>query len=263
MAIRIVDVIEALEKRYPSASAELWDSVGLVSGNPNNEVSKVLFTVDPAEDVIQEAIEVKAQLIIAHHPLILGEASSQVINRKSQIMSKLTSHDMALFTAHTNADVAIPGVTDALAKAIGVTSDCAIDQVKNLGRIGNLARALPLSDFANQVADSLIKTKRGIHVAGDLTKAITRVALCAGSGADLLELVGQSDADVYVTSDLKYHVTEEFINAYKIPLIDISHFAAEWTWLDQAAKLLENDLGGTLKTHVSRIVTDPWTQSIF
>jgi dinuclear metal center YbgI/SA1388 family protein len=260
---KVADIISAMEKRYPSASAELWDAVGLVTGNPNNDVDTVLFTVDPTEVVLDQAKELGAQMIVAHHPLILkGVSSVAESTRKGQIISHLIKADIALFTIHTNADVATPGVSDALAKTLGVEVDGPIEQVTMLGRMGNLPRAMTLADFAAQVLDALPKTSRGINVAGDLACRISRVAVCGGAGDSLLELVGKLDADVYVTSDLRYHLTEEFVNSTGKALIDISHWAGEWTWLDQAAKLLSQDLGGTLKTHVSGIVTDPWTLSI-
>ena len=260
---KVADIISAMEKRYPNASAELWDAVGLVTGNPNNDVDTVLFTVDPSEAVIDQAKDLGAQMIIAHHPLILkGISSVAESTRKGQIISQLIKADIALFTIHTNADVASPGVSDAFAKTLGVAVDGVIDQVTKLGRIGKLPKPMTLADFAAQIADSLPQTNRGINVAGDLASRIERVAVCGGAGDSLLELVGKSDADVYVTSDLRYHLTEEFVNSTGKALIDISHWAAEWTWLDQAAKLLSQDLGGTLKTHVSSIVTDPWTLSI-
>lgn len=260
---KIADIIAAMEKRYPSASAELWDAVGLVTGNPNNDVDKVLFTVDPTELVINQAKDLGAQLIIAHHPLILkGVSSVAESTRKGQIISQLIKADIALFTIHTNADVATPGVSDALASALGIEVNGAIDQITKLGRIGNLPKPMTLADFAAQVADCLPQTNRAIHVAGDLASRIERVAVCGGAGDSLLELVGKSDADVYVSSDLRYHLTEEFVNSTGKAIIDISHWSGEWTWLDQAAKLLSQDLGGTLETQVSSIVTDPWTLSI-
>ena len=73
---KVADIISALEKGYPSASAELWDAVGLVTGNPNNDVDTVLFTVDPTEAVIDQAKDFGAQIIIAHHPLMLKGVSS-------------------------------------------------------------------------------------------------------------------------------------------------------------------------------------------
>ena len=263
MGLKIADVIEVMERRYPSASAEEWDAVGLVTGNPDQLVTKTLFAVDPTEEVVAEAIEFGAQLIISHHPLILkGVNSVSESTRKGKIISQLIKANLALFTVHTNADIASPGVSDALAKSIGVEIAGPIDMLSNLGRIGQLVNRMPLSDFAKQVESGLPKTSRGIHVAGELNKPVHRIAVCGGAGDSLLELVSNSAADVFVTSDLKYHVAEEFVRSTGIALIDISHWAGEWTWLDQGASLLREDLGGTLETKVSTIVTDPWTLTI-
>jgi dinuclear metal center YbgI/SA1388 family protein len=261
----IAQVIAAMERRYPFASAQLWDSVGLVAGNPDTEVTKILFAVDAAQVVIDEAVEIGAQLIIVHHPLILNDEVSELeAARKGKLIAQLIELNIGLFTAHTNADVAWPGVSDALAKAIGVEIEgkAAIDPIPSFGRIGKLPKRIPLVDFANQVSDSLPKTARGIHISGDLQSGVQRVAVSGGSGASLLDLVAQSDVDVYVTSDLKYHAAQEFVNTCGKALIDISHWAGEWTWLNQAAELLQQDMGGTLETHVSSLVTDPWSLSL-
>jgi dinuclear metal center YbgI/SA1388 family protein len=263
--VTIADVLAAMESRYPIASAELWDTVGLVTGTPDSIVHKVLFAVDPHDRVVSEAKDVGAQLVIAHHPLILNsEITPSQSKRKGEIVGQLLANKIGLFTAHTNADVAWPGVSDALAKTLGVIIEnkTSIDPITSLGRIGNLPSTLTLGEFANQVLASLPETQRGIHVAGGLDKPIMRVAICGGSGGSLLDLVAQSDADVFVTSDLKYHVAQEFVDSTGKCLIDISHWAGEWTWLDQAAELLKLDLGGTLETHVSSLVTDPWSLSL-
>ena len=263
MSHKVADVIAVMERRYPSASAEEWDAVGLVTGNPDQEVRKVLFAVDPTEAVVAEAIEIQAQMIIAHHPLILkGVSSVSEATRKGNIISQLIKANISLFTAHTNADIASPGVSDALAKSIGVEVTGPIDMLSKLGRIGQLVNRMPLSDFAKQVESGLPKTARGIHVAGDLNKSVHRIAVCGGAGDSLLELVAQSAVDVFVTSDLKYHVAEEFVRSTEIALIDISHWAGEWTWLDQGATRLATDLGGNLETKVSSIITDPWTLTL-
>ena len=263
MSTTIADVLAALEKRYPSALAEVWDAVGLVTGNPHSKVDKVLFAVDPLQAVVNEAVEIGAQLIVAHHPLILLTEESPVpAPSKTKIMAALLAANIGLITVHTNADVAFPGVSDALALSIGVEVSGAIDDLVGLGRIGKLAKPMSLRDFATQVAQGLPKTNRKVHVAGNLDATVKSVAICGGAGASLLEQVSRTDVDVYVTSDLKYHLAQEFVENSGIALIDISHWAGEWLWLDQGAKLLAQDLGGTLKTQVSAINTDPWSMSI-
>ncbi len=262
--VRVVDVIAVMEQRYPIASAEEWDSVGLVVGNPESEVNKVLFTVDPTKEVVDEAIRIGAEMIIAHHPLLLrGVTSVADTNAKGRIINSLIRNNISLFTAHTNADVARPGVTDAMATTFGI----ALDQdsslsINGIGRIGSLPTVTSLGKFANVIKAGLPATARAINILGDKDRLIRRVAVCGGAGDSLLDSVAQTDADVYVTSDLRHHVAQEFAANSNCALIDIPHWSGEWLWLGQAADLLVADLDGNVSVEVSAIVTDPWSFSL-
>lgn len=116
------DVIAALDAAYPPALAADWDAVGLVCGDPDEPVSRVLFAVDPVPGTVDEAAEVGAQLLVTHHPLLLrGVHGVGADTPKGALVHRLVRGGTALFTAHTNADSADPGVSDALADALGLT----------------------------------------------------------------------------------------------------------------------------------------------
>ncbi|MGI5129721.1 Nif3-like dinuclear metal center hexameric protein [Pseudonocardia sp. CA-107938] len=116
------DVIAALEAAYPPALAADWDAVGLVCGDPADEVRSVLVAVDPVAATVAEAVEAQAQLLVTHHPLLLrGVHGVGADTPKGALVHRLVRAGAALFTAHTNADSADPGVSDALAAAIGLT----------------------------------------------------------------------------------------------------------------------------------------------
>lgn len=126
--LRVSDVIAELERAYPPALAESWDSVGLVCGDPADVVTKVLFAVDPTAEVVDEAIEWGAELLVTHHPLLLrGVDTVGAHTPKGALIHKLVRAGCALFTAHTNADSADPGVSDALAAALGLEVTGPID----------------------------------------------------------------------------------------------------------------------------------------
>ncbi|GAB3598132.1 Nif3-like dinuclear metal center hexameric protein [Angustibacter peucedani] len=114
-------VVAALDGLYPPASAQSWDAVGLVCGEPDREVTKVLLAVDPTAAVVEEAVEWGADLLVAHHPLLLRPVSSVATTSfKGRVLSRLVKRDCALYVAHTNADIAVPGVSDALARVLGL-----------------------------------------------------------------------------------------------------------------------------------------------
>ncbi|MFP5020432.1 Nif3-like dinuclear metal center hexameric protein [Pseudonocardia phyllosphaerae] len=116
------EVVAALEAAYPPHLAMDWDAVGLVCGDPDDKVGKVLFAVDPVVETVDEALETGAQLLVTHHPLLLrGVHGVGADTPKGALLHKLIRGGVGLFTAHTNADLADPGVSDALAGALGVT----------------------------------------------------------------------------------------------------------------------------------------------
>lgn len=118
---RLADVIAALEAAYDPTWAESWDAVGLVCGDPDQEVRRVHLAVDPVAAVIDEAVANGAQLLVTHHPLFLGGTTSvAATTAKGRVVHRLIEAGCALYVAHTNADVARPGVSDALAEAIGL-----------------------------------------------------------------------------------------------------------------------------------------------
>lgn len=122
---RCLDVLDAA---YDPAWAQDWDAVGLVSGDPAARVRHVHFAVDPTLEVAEEAIAAGAQLLVTHHPLFLrGVHGVAQTSAGGQVVSSLIRAGCALFTAHTNADVARPGVSDALAAALGLPEPAAVE----------------------------------------------------------------------------------------------------------------------------------------
>ncbi|MFF7943033.1 Nif3-like dinuclear metal center hexameric protein [Nocardia gamkensis] len=118
----LADLIGVLDAAYPPALAEPWDSVGLVCGDPAEELTRVLFAVDATAAVVDEAIDWRAQALVVHHPLLLrGVDTVAASTPKGALLHRLIRSGCALFTAHTNADSADPGVSDALAAALGLT----------------------------------------------------------------------------------------------------------------------------------------------
>ncbi len=363
------DVVDLLHGWYPPATADGWDAVGLVYGDPGAAVARVMFAVDPTLEVAQEAAAWGADLLVVHHPLFLRPVHGfAATTPKGRTLATLAGAGCALLTAHTNADRADGGVSEALAGALGLTGLApvapswgepldkvvvhvpadAADAVRRAladagagrigdydqasfsspgegrfrpldgarptigevgrpevvaevrvevvaprsrraavvaallgahpyeepsydvteladpgtsgtgaGRIGTVAETTLLG-FAETVADALPGTAQGVRVAGDPDRVVRRVAVCGGAGDFLLDEVLRTDADVYVTSDLRHHPTAEFTEKGGPAVVDVAHWAAEWTWLPVVQARLAAEVGDTVETHVSTIRTDPW-----
>ncbi|GAA3796993.1 Nif3-like dinuclear metal center hexameric protein [Sphaerisporangium flaviroseum] len=234
-------------------------------------MNKILFAVDPVASVADEALEWGAGLIVTHHPLYLrGTTTVAADTVKGALIHRLIRNDIALYTAHTNADVADPGVSDALARAVGLSGElrplrpAPDDPHRGLGRVGELDTPLTLQEFADQAARGLPRTAWGLRVAGDPSLLVRTVAVSGGAGDSLLDTV--HGADVFLTADLRHHPASEFMQSGAAgagpALIDAAHWATEWPWLPQAAELLTSGLaakGISVETRVSETVTDAWT----
>ncbi|MEZ0091755.1 Nif3-like dinuclear metal center hexameric protein [Streptacidiphilus sp. EB129] len=264
------DVLSLFDELYPPTRAESWDAVGLVCGDPDAEVRRVLFAVDPVQQVADEAVAWGADLLVTHHPLYLrGTTTVAATGFKGRVVHTLIKNDVGLLVAHTNADSADPGVSDALAEAVGlrVTGPLIADPTdpagrRGTGRIGELPEPEPLSAFAARVAAGLPATAQGVRVAGDPDQPVRRVAVCGGSGDSFFAEVRASGVDAYVTADLRHHPASEARETSGLALVDAAHWATEWPWLRGAERELlaaAEKRGWSLETRVSHQVTDPWT----
>ncbi|HEU4947802.1 MAG TPA: Nif3-like dinuclear metal center hexameric protein [Kribbella sp.] len=122
MTATLRDVIAVLDRLYDPSWAESWDAVGLVTGDPEAPVRRILFAVDPMRVVVDEAIEGDFDLLVTHHPLLLRAVNSVAATTpKGRVVHDLIRSGTALHVCHTNADNANPGVSDALAAALGLT----------------------------------------------------------------------------------------------------------------------------------------------
>ncbi|MEU8136110.1 Nif3-like dinuclear metal center hexameric protein [Streptodolium elevatio] len=266
---KLSDVLTALHGLYDPSWAESWDAVGLVCGDPDAEVRKVLFAVDPVQAVADEALAWGADLLVTHHPLFLrGVHSVAATGFKGRVVHSLIKGDCALAVAHTNADSADPGVSDALARALGLVVAGPLDPsaadpegCRGIGRIGALPEPESLAAFAARAAKALPSTAAGLRVAGDPERTVRTVAVCGGAGDSLFGAARRAGVDVYLTADLRHHPASEAIEAGSPALVDAAHWATEWPWLEQAAAELTAALaasGATVETYVSRLPTDPW-----
>jgi dinuclear metal center YbgI/SA1388 family protein len=251
---------------YPPEWADEWDRVGLAIGDPAKAVNRILCVVDCTPATIAQAVAVKADMIVAHHPLFLkGATSLATTTYHGRLAHDLIQHGLAVYVAHTNADVAAPGVSDALAARLGLTdavplrpaSGSAAGGGRGAGRVGRLSEAVPLAEFVRRIAVALPATVTGIRAAGDPLRPIATVAVMGGAGDEWLDDAAAAGADAYLTADLRHHLASEHLGVGRPALIDAAHWATERPWLDPLAA----DLWAALKieTMVSDLVTDPWT----
>ena len=229
--MKINNLVEILEKLAPTSLAEEWDNPGLLVGERNAEVKKVLVALDATDEVIDEAVNMNADVIVTHHPMIFG--SLKKVNDDTALgrrIIKLIKNGVAHYAMHTNLDIAFGGVNDELAKIlelknIGILSvSCEQNGEPNgLGRYGETDE-MSLAEFALKVKEKL--GLDAVRFVGDETKKVSRVGLCTGAGISFMGDAVKKGCDVYVTSDIKYHESQKALED-GIALVDATHYGSE------------------------------------
>ena len=267
MSLSLSQLLTTFESLWPTSGAEEWDRPGLTTGGQNQQISNVLLCVDVTREVLAEAKSLDCQLVVSHHPLLLKGVNFLAEDQlKGELVSFAVKNSIALFSAHTNADIVVGGVSDIFARALGLAESTPLVPTGvgiGHGRIGKLKNTQKLSDFAKFVASQLPSTSAPIRVAGDPNLPIDTVAVVGGAGDSFIPAAAASGAQVLVTSDLRHHVALDAVSDPSAPLalIDVSHFAAESLWLEPTRKLLSETLP-QVSFAVSQISTDPWTMTV-
>lgn len=234
MSVNVADIIKIMEEIAPPAMAEDWDNVGLMLGRRCKAVKKLLLALDITDEVVQQAITQKADMIITHHPLIFRGLKRVTDNEwQQELLLTLAEKGIAVYSAHTNLDCVSSGVNDVLAKKLHLDSVDVLDNDNGLGRIG-IIPACPLQEFAAMVK----KVLRADYVAvGDAGKQVHKVAVCGGAGSDLISLALLCGADTLVTGDIKYHEAQQAVFS-GLNVIDAGHQPTELPVMDDLADRL-------------------------
>lgn len=222
------DILNYLNSIAPRYMQYEWDNNGLLCGSSSKKVKKILVALDPFEVVCQEAVDIGADLIVTHHPMIFSPIKALTDETDTgRAMMLLIKNNITAINAHTNLDCAPGGVNDTLAEKIGLTGIQIVnpqgeDIQWGLLRCGTVPKQ-PLTDFMTTVINSL--GCQGLRYV-DAGKTVHKVAVGGGScGSDLQDAVS-AGCDTFVTADVKYNQFREALSC-GINIIDAGHFHTE------------------------------------
>lgn len=234
MNVNLNDIISLMEEIAPPHLAEDWDNVGLMLGRGNKQIKKILVALDLTADVVEQAVNCKAELIITHHPAIFTKLNHLTDEEwQESLLLTCAEQGIAVYSAHTNLDCASGGVNDALARMLHLEDVDVLDTSNGLGRIGYVESTV-LPDFALFVEKQL---KADYVVMGDAHKKVHKVAVCGGAGGDLVETALALGADTLVTGDIKYHTAQKAVFS-GLNILDAGHQATEFPVLNDLADRL-------------------------
>ena len=227
--IIVNDIYRFLDEIAPFGSAEEWDNSGLLIGSGERVVDNAVVTLDCNAAAVSLAESAGAQLIITHHPVIFDPLKS--VDDKSYVW-RLIQKDISVISAHTNLDIAKRGVNACLCEKLSLNAQP--DRECPFLFCGETPEPLDADALARRVKDALGCDRVRITVSG---RRISRIAICSGSGGDMLDLAAERGCDALITGDVKHSV---FIDAERlgITVIDAGHFYTEDVVVEPLCSLL-------------------------
>ena len=240
MQFKVKDVTKVIEEFAPLSIQEKWDNSGLCIGSSESPVSSVLFGLDCTPELVDEAIECGADMIVTHHPLIFsGLKKISPDEMIGEAVFKAIKAGISIYAAHTNADKVIAGVSGAMAAKLGLQNVEILSEDgegTGLGVVGELPKALTAEQVLELVKErfnlKMVKTSKPIE------GKITKVAMCGGSGSSLISAAKAAGAQLYISGDISYH---NFFTPEGFMLMDIGHYESEIEIVDILFSLVKKN----------------------
>lgn len=238
---RIKSIISFLEEKAPLKLQESYDNSGLILGNPEDEVSKVLVCLDADEDALDAACKSNCQLIISHHPAIFKAIKVFTdYTREGKFLVKAIKNNVSLYSIHTNFDSAVGGLTELLCKKLGLENIRILKHILDeenhgLGRFGTISpmKGTEFIEYIKKVLNLPV-----VRIIGEIPEKVGEIAVFNGSyDRDILRELCSLKPDVLITGDLKYHDAQELI--YNgIFTVDAGHYGTEKHFVEFMAGVL-------------------------
>lgn len=252
MVPKVKNIIEIIEGFAPEKSAEEWDNSGVQIGDLNAEVKRIGVALDPVLSSVSRSIDMGADLLVTHHPLIFPSISTIEIDRGTgKIIRLAIDNSLTIYSAHTNFDRSPRGTNLVLAKTLGLTEISPIPRTEDSTSkddfsvvVGRLAEPVSLHDFAAAVKVYL--NAPCVRLVGDENAKVAKAGVCGGSGGDFIQRVAEAGADAFVTGEVKYHdalLVKDMVGngIYSMGLIEAGHFHTEEVAISQLAQIISEE----------------------
>ncbi len=243
--VQAEELVGKLLEAVPEGYAEDWDNVGWMVGFTSQEIEKIMVAVDPSPEAIDLAVAEDCDLLITHHPLFFNKIDRLTDRDPFQkAVLKAIKSSLGVVSLHTNADSCPGGLNDIfceyleLQETVPLIPDDDNDRA-GMGRRGYYKSALSLGEIVKLVEQQI--EPDCLTVVGETDKVVRQVAICTGSGGDLIGSEAVSRAELYITGDLKHHQVEEARQA-GLSLIILDHYEMELVFLEFIRRLLEKQI---------------------
>lgn len=260
------EIMEKIENVYPKDAALSWDNVGLLAGRDDKEVRKIYVALDATDEVVEDVICQKADMLVTHHPLIFG-GMKQINNRDfiGRRLLKLLGNDISYYAMHTNYDVCrmaelagnLLGLNDT--EVLDVTGmriqpETGEEYPEGIGEIGSWQKPVTLKECCDKVKKAYGVPQ--VKVFGDLAQQVSRIALCPGSGKSVITQSLAKKADVLITGDIGHHEGIDAV-AQELAIIDAGHYGVEHIFIEDMKNYLQEAFPQTAV--ISAAIHHPFT----
>ena len=259
---KVKDIIEIFNGIAPEKNKCDFDNVGLIVGRKDSEVERVLVCLDATKEVILEAIEKGAKLIISHHPMIFSPV--KMVSDETLLGEKIVlaiENGISIYAGHTNLDFTVNGINDYLAEILGLTGvtvmDAYISETEGLGRVGNLPSKMHAGVLKGEL-ETLLKDKY-VRIIGEPYDFISRVAVINGAGGgdeEYIDMALDNGADCLITAELKHHIAV-YAKEKGLTVIECQHYSMEHCYLTRLTQTLKIEaLGAHLEVEIMQSQKD-------
>lgn len=240
------EIIDVIESVYPKNYAMDWDNVGLLVGRDDKEVRRIYVALDATDEVIEQAVDWKADMLVTHHPMIFSGLKR--INNLDFIgarILKLIQNDISYYAMHTNYDVL--GMAELSGKKMDFTKSEVLEvtsqegENEGIGRVADLPTPMPLKKLCWIVKDKF--HLGAVKVFGDMDQEIRRPAISPGAGKSMIKAALDKKADVLITGDIDHHTGIDAV-AQGLAVIDAGHYGIEHIFIEDVRNYLEKELPG-------------------
>lgn len=245
MSLTVRDIADFMGQLAPLELKESYDNVGLMVGNPDDEIKGILIALDCTLEVIEEAKEKNLNLILTHHPLLFKKPSVITTeNLQGKKIIELIKNNINLYSSHTNLDSVGGGMNDTILKLLGFDSFKILEQSKlpafkensGIGRIIELDYEIELEELCQRLKDKL--NLKFLRISKGSKESFKSIAIINGSGQDYFDMCKKQGVECVITGDTTYHYVSDY-REMGMTIIDIGHFNSEWPVFKLLAKNLE------------------------
>lgn len=230
--------VEAIESVCPCETAEEWDNCGFQVNTEYTDVDRILVALEVTDEVINEAVECEADMIVTHHPTIFGGIDSVDWNHTTgRYINRLIKEGISVYSCHTSFDKMDGGNNDYLGEVLELNNIEPFENGNKFCRKAVTPFEVTFAEFIHRAAENLEVNEKYFKACGDLTRTIYSVGWCTGAGAEFIMEAVEEGCDLYITGDLKYH-DAQMAKALDICVLDAGHYGTEKIFVDNMAEIL-------------------------